>query len=204
MPKPLHAGLVACCGLSPLLGSCEAAEATPPTLEDAYFEDTSTLLLRFSEPIGPVADVDPASHFRLGAGLVVDYQGETLSVYYDVSHHFPEGLPAQDALISQRLPRHVDTTVAAIERGEGEDELRLILSYPVEADLCAGLAEAAALDIPAAIHLHYSEGQSPRVVDLAGNALADIGAWWVTDDFAAARPGVFPELDPRIDIPCPQ
>ena len=98
--------------------------------------------------------------------------------------------------------RHGQNEVAAIERGESSDELRLLLSYPIESYTCEAVLAAPALDIPAAVHLHVSQAGSPRVVDEAGNPLAETGSWWITAPFAATQPGVFPQLDPRVEIPC--
>ncbi|HLT36964.1 MAG TPA: hypothetical protein VK034_11785, partial [Enhygromyxa sp.] len=186
------------------LCSCADPDTTRPELEDARFADPGTVVLRFSEPIASVADVDPSGHFRLGAALVIDdLEGGELTVYYDLAHHFPDGVPGAGSDAAGPWFRHAFTTVAAIERGDDPHELRLLLSYPLEQYVCDALAEAATLGIPAAIHVHYAEGSYPRVTDEAGNPLADIGAWWVSESFATTIPGAFPELDPRLPIPCP-
>lgn len=201
MPRAIHVGLSAC-AITSL--ACAAEDATAPELVDAHFEDPTTVVLRFSEPIASVEDVDPSSHFRLETALVIDdLQGGLLTVYYDLAHHFPDGLPGQGSDALGPWFRHAFTLVAGLERGDDPHELRLLLSYPLEHYVCDALAEAAALDIPSGLHVHYAESSFPRVTDEAGNPLADIGAWWVIDSFATTRPGVFPELDPRVSIPCP-
>lgn len=184
------------------LSACADPDVTAPELLDARLVDLDTVVLRFSEPLAAVAEVDPSSHFRLGTALVIDdLQGGELTVYYDLAHHFADGVPGQHA--AGPWFRHGFTAVAAIERGDDPRELRLLLSYPLEHYACDALAEAAALGIPAGIHVHYAEAGFPRVTDEAGNPLADIGAWWVDASFSTTQPGAFPELDPRLPIPCP-
>lgn len=197
------------CAIAPLFSSlalglgCAAEDASPPELQDAHFVDPTTVVLRFSEPIAAVADVDPSSHFRLSTALVVDdLQGGEITVYYDLAHHFPDGLPGQGSDAAGPWFRHSFTRVADLERGDDPHELRLLLSYPLESYVCDALSEAAALDIPAGIHVHYAQAGFPRIEDQAGNPLADIGAWWVAATFATTNEGRFPELDPRLPIPC--
>ncbi|MFO7561540.1 MAG: hypothetical protein R6X02_02755 [Enhygromyxa sp.] len=200
--RAIHAVTAASVPAPPL--ACAEPDVRAPALEDARFGDPTTVVLRFSEPIASVADVDPSSHFRLGAALVIDdLQGGELTIYYDLAHHFPDGVPGTSGDALGPWFRHDFTLVAALERGDDPRELRLLLSYPLERYVCDALAEAATLGIPAAVHVHYAEGSFPRVTDLAGNPLADIGAWWVSEPFAATIPGAFPDLDPRLPIPCP-
>lgn len=192
--------LVVCAG-APALACSQ--DSTPPEILEARFADADTVVLRFSEPIGPVSGVDPSGHFRLGTSLVIDDgEGGELSVYYDLAHHFPDGVPGVGDAVGPWF-RHGFTEVARIDRGEDPSELRLRLSYPLEDYVCEALAEAAALDIPAAIHLHYREGSFPRITDEAKNALEDLAPWWVAASFATTQPGAWPALDPRVPIPCP-
>lgn len=191
---------------------CGETDATPPELIAAEFASASeggrpdTVVLRFSEPLGPIANVDP-EHFRMSTALVIDDgQGGELSVYYDLANHFSQGLPGQDGRqpdVDGPWPRHAFTIVAALERGEASDELLLRLSYAVEIEVCDALAEAASLGIPAGIFVHYAEADHPRITDEAGNALADIAGHWIPVNGVATFPGVFPSLDPTLAIPCP-
>lgn len=176
-----------------------APDITPPVIEHAEFEDASTLLLQFSEPLAPVDDVDPSTHFRLAAGFVL---GE-ITVYYDLSYHFATGGPDQDAKVDG-WPRHGNSLVTRVERGDDATQLRLSLAYPLEHYVCDEIDQATQLDIPAGIHLHYAEAAYPRVTDEAGNALADNGAWWIrVPGVVNTRPGEFPELEQRLPIACP-
>jgi hypothetical protein len=190
--------------LPTLLASSAAAlactpDVTPPVLEHAEFEDASTLLLSFSEPLASVDDVDPSTHFRLAAAFVL---GE-ITVYYDLSYHFPAGGPDQAAQVDS-WPRHGNSLISRVEPGDDATQLRLTLAYPLEHYVCDELSEATALDIPAGLHLHHAEAAWPRVTDEAGNALADNGAWWVSvPGILTTQPGAFPELDLRLPIPCP-
>lgn len=174
-------------------------DVTPPVLEHVEFEDASTLLLSFSEPLAPVDEVDPSTHFRLAAAFVL---GE-ITVYYDLSYHFLAGGPDESAQVDG-WPRHGNAVISRLEQGDDATQLRLTLAYPLEHYVCDELIEATALDIPAGIHLHHAQAEHPRVTDEAGNALADNGAWWVSvPGILTTRPGAFPELDLRLPIACP-
>jgi hypothetical protein len=174
-------------------------DVTPPVLEHAEFEDESTLLLSFSEPLASVDEVDPSTHFRLASAFVLG----DITVYYDLSYHFIGGGPDQAAQVDG-WPRHGNAAIARVERGDDPSTLRLTLAYPLEHYVCDELDEAAALDIPGGIHLHYAEAAYPRVTDEAGNPLANNGAWWLSvPGISTTRPGAFPELEPRLPIACP-
>lgn len=202
MSRALERAAAGACLIAPgSLAGCGEVDDVRPVLEDAHFEDPSTLLLRFSEPLASVDDLVGAAHFRLGSGFVID--GVDQTIYYDLSHHFADGLPGQGADVSGGWERHGLTLVSRVERGDDPTQLRLSLSYPLTYYVCDNLILADAMDIPAGIHLHYAEGGFPRVTDEAGNPLADIGAWWVGAGASATQPGAFPELDPRMPIPCP-
>lgn len=187
-----------------LLGSAAAIACTPdvtaPTIERVEFEDAHTLLVQFSEPLAPTDDVDSTTHFRLAAAFVLD----EITVYYDISYHFLIGGGPDQAAGVESPPRHGNSLVARIDRGDDASQLRLTLSYPLEHYVCDELDQAAALDIPSGMHLHYAQADWPRVTDLAGNPLVDEGAWWVrVPGVVTTRPGAFPELDLRLPIPCP-
>ena len=194
------------------LVGCGEADVTPPELIDAAFipaspgERPDRLILRFSEPLAPIADVDPA-HFRMSSALVIDdLQGHDLTVYYDLANHFSEGLPGQAGKLPDLdgpWPRHAFTNVVGLERGEADDELIVQLSYPIEIEVCDALDQAAALGNPAGIFVHYAEADYPRITDAAGNSLADIAADWIAANGVATAPGAFPSLDPALAIPCP-
>lgn len=179
--------------------ACTPDDVTPPVLEHAQFEDASTLLLSFSEPLAPVDEVDPSTHFRLAAAFVL---GE-ITVYYDLSYHFLAGGPDQAAQVDS-WPRHGNSVFSRIEPGDDPTQLRLTLAYPIDHYVCDELLEAAALDIPAGIHLHHAEAAYPRVTDEAGNPLADNGAWWISvPGILTTRQGELPELELRLPIACP-
>lgn len=206
MRAHLQPSLGAIVGLA--CGAACTADETPPELVEVSFVDGETLRLRFSEPIGPTGEIVPATHFRLGSAFYVERLGYTY--YFDLAYHFPEGVPGggegeeEGAGHGDAWTRHDFTRVARIDPGAREDELLLTLSFPLEPYVCEVLEQAPALGIPGAIQLHYDEGSSPRVVDLAGNPLAGIGDWWVTETFSTRLAGAFPELDSSMPIPCPE
>jgi hypothetical protein len=189
-----------------LAAGCVEADVTPPELIAAEFAEADAVILRFSEPLGPITDVDP-EHFRMSTALVIaDGSGGELTVYYDLANHFSEGLPGQAGKLPDvdgPWPRHAFTIVAELERGEASDELLLHLSYPIEVEVCDALDQAAAFGIPAGIFVHYAEAEHPRITDEAGNALADIAGHWIAVNGVATAAGSFPELDPTLAIPCP-
>ncbi len=187
-PALLAAGALAC-----------TPDTTPPLIEHVEFEDASTLIVQFSEPLAPVTDVDPSTHFRLAAAFVLG----DITVYYDLSYHFLTGGPDQAAQVEE-IPRHGNNLFARIGPGEDASQLRLTLAYPLEHYVCDELDQASAVEIPAGIHLHYAQASWPRITDEAGNPLADEGAWWVqVPGVVTTRPGAFPELELRLPIPCP-
>jgi hypothetical protein len=198
MPRTLNPAM------STLLASSAAAiactpDVTPPVLVQAEFEDASTLVLQFSEPLAPINDVDPSTHFRLAAAFAVG----DITIYYDLSYHFMAGGPDQLPM-ADSWPRHGNILVARAEQGDDATQLRLTLAYPMDLYVCDELRDAADVDIPAGIHLHYAEADYPRVTDEAGNALADNGAWLLLfPGVLTTQAGVFPELEMRLPIPCP-
>ena len=192
-------------------GGCVEPEHVPPVLVDARFapangnERPSEVILSFSEPLGPVGDVDP-QHFRLSTTLVIDDRGADLTVYYDLGKHFESGLPGQsgDTNFSELQPRHSLTIVAGLRPGDESNQLVLELSYPIEVAVCDALALASELGLPNGIFVHYSEGSFPRITDEARNALAAIAPDWAENPTGLlTTPGSMPMLDPTLAIPCP-
>ncbi|KIG16285.1 hypothetical protein DB30_04745 [Enhygromyxa salina] len=201
MSGGLQRVVVGTCVIAPAVG-CGGGDETAPVLVEAAFEDPSTLVLTFSEPIASVVDVDPVTHFRLGSAFALE--ALDLTVYYDLSHHFGGGFPGSGGDASGPWQRHGFTVVSRVEHGDDPSQLRLSISYPIIYYVCDNLALASEMGIPAGIHLHYAQAGFPRVTDEAGNPLADIGAWWVAASFSTTQPGEFPELDMRMPIPCPE
>lgn len=198
-------------GLIGLVGCGELDELAPELIAASFDvpppgERPDTLRLTFSEPLGPIAEVDP-EHFRLSTAMVIDDgQGGALTVYYDLANHFLDGLPGQAGHspdLDGPWPRHAFTSIARLERGGDDTELVLRLSYPLELPVCEALDEAASLAIPAAIFVHYGQAERPRIVDRAGNPLADIASHWLAANGVAVVPGEFPQLDVALAIACP-
>ena len=189
---------------APLALSCADVDDVPPVIEDARFEDPGVLVLSFSEPLAPTDEVTPETHFRLEVAFWLEDLGYT--AYYDLSTHFTGEVPGQSGALPGQWPRHGDTQVVRIEPGDDPAQLRLLLNLPVDPTVCETLLAAEAIDVPAGIHLHYARATSPRITDLAGNELGEIGSWWpiAAPALTTTRDGEFLELDPRMPIPCPE
>jgi hypothetical protein len=176
---------------------CADEDIAPPELVSAEIIEPGDVLLgiparvrlHFSEPIAPVDQVDPLQ-FRLGVAFV----GDSETLYYDLSHHFLDGAPQ---------PRHAQTFVVGLERGDDESVLDLELSYVLDEHTCEIIEEARANGIPSEIHMHYRDAEE-GVTDLAGNRLAGIGPWWAeTIAFFGESEGSLDALDPAIPVACP-
>ena len=199
-----RAGAVLLAPLGVGLGlGCGEVDEAPPTIVDAHFEDASTLVLSFSEPVAATDDVHPESHFRLGVGFWLEDLGYT--AYYDLSNHFTGEVPGQSGALTEQWLRHGDTQIVRIEPGDDPAQLRLRLNFPVDPYVCETLLAAEGIDVPAGIHLHYARANPPRITDLAGNELAEVASWWAikAPALSSTRDGEFPDLNPRMPIPCP-
>lgn len=198
-------------------GSCETSGEGESTTEgdgdetvapnDVPFELVSAAMnltgqfvaLRFSEPVGPLEGVDP-SDFRIslalphllctGDGGCVDetaYWDANFYVEYRLTYYGPP--PDGDRF-----------EVDLIAPGNMPTDVVLRFAIPLDPLLCEyfdGYADA--------LFVHFAPGAIP-VQSADGELLAAIGPQWV--DYVGPIPsmvvdGEFPNLDPRVPIPCP-
>lgn len=169
-------------------------------LVSATMTQTGELVtLRFSEPVGSLEDVDPRD-FRISValpyGLCSDGDCVDKTGYWDANFYVdyyltyaPYGPPASDRFeVDLLMPGDMPTDVV------------LHFALPLDPVLCEYFE---GYDDP--LHVHFAPGPIPlRSAD--GEPLAAIGPQWV--DYVGPIPfmgvdGEFPNLDPRISIPCP-
>ena len=157
--------------------------------------------LRFSEPVGPLDGVDP-SDFRIsvalpsllctGGGGCVDkteYWDANFYVEYRLDYA-PYGPP----------PDGDRFEVDLLAPGNMATDVSLHFAVPLDPVLCEYFE-----GYPDALFVHFAPGPIP-VRSADGELLAAIGPQWV--DHVGPIPfmsvdGEFPNLDPRVPIPCP-
>jgi hypothetical protein len=131
-PAP-HPAPSCVCAIASLLACVGQVDASPPELLEARFTELDTLVLRFSKAMGPVADIDPPSHFRLGVALVLDdLRGGELTVYYDLAHHFADGLSAGDRRRRRGARGHRRVVGGCAVRGDEAGGVRRARSTPAD------------------------------------------------------------------------
>jgi hypothetical protein len=176
----------------------------PPRLVGAKFLDPRTVALAFSEPLAPVAGVDPGQ-FRLsmakGEAYSYTYRGREQcyrsTYYYDLSDGV--GRLGCDPIYESCGPT-TDVIALGIDP-EDAAILRLTIDPPLDAYTCLQLDYAGD---DAGIFVHFSASTMPTIVDKSGDALADIAPHWVlSGERYAYRDGMFPGMDTWLPIPCP-
>lgn len=177
----------------------------PPMLLGGRFVARDRLQLTFSEPLGPVKDVNPRQ-FRLSSAYsTVDYQGNYASAYY-------YDLGGSD---SYQPP----IFVASLSAYEGHPEvLSLQLNRGIPIDTCVALRDRQASIVQnqgtegavrarAGLFLHYTSRGSDGIRDKAQNPLGDMGGEWALNFGARHRTvhGSEPvtRLDLLIELVCP-
>lgn len=155
--------------------------------------------LRFSEPVGPLDGVDP-SDFRISVALPYELcsGGEDCVAktgYWDANFYVdyyltyaPYGPPESDRF-----------EVDLLAHGNMPTDVVLRFAVPLDPLLCEYFEDAEVLFV------HFAPAPIPVQSD-DGEPLAAIGPQWV--DYVGPIPfmgvdGDFPNLDPRIPIPCP-
>lgn len=178
-------------------GSSDDRDA--PVVLGGRFIARDRVQLTFSEPLAPVAQVNPRQ-FRLSSAYSsIDYQGGYASGYY------------YDLAGADNYEPPV--VVTALETYADHPELlALALSRPVPVELCADMAEMTAdpgeqVNARTGLFLHYTSRGSVGVRDRADNPMADVGAAWALHYGSRHQTmyGTEPvmRLDLLIELACP-
>lgn len=193
MTTPRQAGTLAALSLaacrlpSAELGSLERAEpssspakattsaiprAKPrgrPEVVDAELVSGDLLRLTFSEPIAPVAGIDP-NDFRLSVGMAKSYRTYAYAYYYDLADASDSDLPFLElrdmTLVDPRvLELHLEPDFDLAVCHELLDELAMMTSEP-------------GIQVRGGVFLHYLPSRA-AIEDLEGNPLAAMGSDWL-------------------------
>lgn len=187
----------------------------PPALVSIELLDPQILRLTFTEGMAPVDLVNP-KRFRLSVGRYVPEQlyGYTRTLYSDV-----EGYNRQEYCNDNCYdyyecyyqcyygpPLPIDV-LDALSDGYNPSQVLLLLSQPVTRSLCNFVNGVAGNpSTPGGLLLHYADGGSSQLTDLAGLPLTGFGETWVKEsetNFRYVDDLQFPEMVPFLPIPCP-
>jgi hypothetical protein len=179
----------------------------PPTVIGGRFVARDRIQLSFSEPLGPVGDVNPRQ-FRLSTGYSrTDYQaGYANGYYYDLNGN------------DTYLPPLV---VIALESYDDRPEvLALQLNGPIPPDRCIQIRdtkqtmadEAASAEGPLprtriGLFLHYTSRGSVGIRDKNNNPMSDMGGEWAlhfgtrNKNMTGTEPVM--RLDLLLELDCP-
>lgn len=154
------------------------------------------VVLRFSEAIGPVDGVDP-SDFRISFARIssqCDYYGGCFyqTTYWDpnfFAHNYIQYQPYSDERFE------VDLVTAGMQ----PTDVFLRFEQPLDPIVCEYTGYGGEYDV---LFVHYSPGNIP-LTSSDDESLAAIGLQWVEQpDPVWSVEGQFPDLDPKIAIPC--
>lgn len=171
----------------------------PFELLSGHFEDSDTIVLTFSNPLGSLASVEPAA-FRISLGYTNPYVNPYGEVYGGSYYWDPNYIGYS------YYPGYYYFRVNALYAGPQSHQLRLAFDHLLDPTTC-DLMDSVDPQPPAEIGLytHYAPGGVP-LRDNLGVALAPIGPEWAelaaSYQYSFYEPG-FPNLDPKIEIPCP-
>ena len=204
-------------GQAPAAQACPSVPKPPPgspddhespTIVGARFVARDRVQLTFSEPLAPVAGVNPRQ-FRLShAYSMVDgvgNEGYATGYYYDLAGADPYDPP----MVFVQMELYADQP----------EVVALTLSAPVPDSLCETIVdtlaslseEAGESETPrhgeVGLYLHYTERGSDGVRDKVNNPLRDIGADWALN-FGSRHKTVYGtepvmRLDLLVPIVCP-
>lgn len=162
-------------------------------------ETRQFLTLSFSEAVGPVEGVDPQD-FRISfagySSLCTDDGCVDQTSYWD-PNFFAEYYIGYGPNMGTRFE------AALLEPGSLGHQLVLRFEAPLDAAVCEYIQAYGGGD--EFLFVHYAAGDIP-VTSAEGEGLAPIGPEWVEADTPLPIwevEGEFPNLDPRISIPCP-
>lgn len=168
-----------------------------------FADDYSTLVLTFSDPVAPVDGVAPTD-FRISMGQTFQYMDEGMTIEQSAYYEPNTRVGYYDAV-----------GMMAIANGPGTDQVSITLApafAPLTCTFVANSNEGSSPEFPieAAVFPHYAPGSTP-VTNTEGVELAAMGAAWVLngpdDEYYGYELFIeefgFPNLVPRIPIPCP-
>ncbi len=166
----------------------------------AEFEGNTALRLTFSHPVAPVEAVDPRD-FRISWVFSTRYQGYYGGQYDSTQYRDPNVFGYYDYPMALRVGALVL---------ESDVELKLEFESPLGPLACQYVGywnenpPYPPTERIVGLFLHHRAGDIP-VQDVQGNPLASFGAAWVEYEGLTMYTSTFgmPELDPRIEIPCP-
>lgn len=180
--------------------SSDASESEGPfEVLAAEFEGNTAIRLTFSHPVAPVDAVEPRD-FRISWVYSSRFQGYYGGQYESTQYKDPNVFGYYYTMAF---------AVAALVL-ESDVELKLEFAYPLGPLACQYVAywDDHPPEPPSerivGLFLHHRAGDIP-VEDVQGNPLASFGATWVDYESFGMYTSTFgmPELDPRIEIPCP-
>jgi hypothetical protein len=173
----------------------------PFELLAAEFEDLDTIVLSFSHPLAAFDEVDPAS-FRISLGLATRYLAYYGGFYESTRYWDPNSIGYYYQVTQFR--------VIGLGAGPTDEQLRIDFDDPLDDYACSLIEnfESSPVEPPnereIGLFVHHRPGVIP-LRDTQGNDLPAIGPDWVewAYDFMYFQEFGFPNLDPKIEIPCP-
>ena len=156
-----------------------------------------SVTLTFSEPVGPVDGVDPSA-FRISWAAPTSLCGDDGCV--DQTSYWDPNFYA-NYYIGYEPSTNLSFVVDQVSAGGQATEVILHFATALEPVLCEYAMYEPEYDF---LYVHYKPGDIP-LNSSDGESLAAIGPQWV--EFSSPIPsmhidGDFPNLDPKIPIPC--
>lgn len=168
-------------------------------LESASLDASGqVVVLRFSAPVGPVDEVDPSA-FRISYAIVAQLCDEQECIaetsYWDPNFFVTDYIGYPNNGYSR-------FEVDQISAGAQATEITLHFELPLDPVLCEHVAPVE--NYYDVLFVHYAPGDIP-LTSSDGESLAAIGPQWVEHESpqpSMELDGKFPNLDPKIPIPC--
>jgi len=188
------------------------ADITPPALVGAEFLDPQILRLSFTEALASVNDVNP-KRFRLSIGRFYEnpYYGYSRTLYNDPEDFNHNIYCAEECYYGSCYEQCYYGPTLELDildlLADADDPAKIVLflEQPVTPSLCqliTNISGAAA----GGLLIHYADGGSSQITDLAGLPLAATGSTWVKlseQHYHTIDGQKFPEQNPFLPIPCP-
>jgi hypothetical protein len=198
----------------------------PPQLLEVRFLDSTTIEMRFNEPMLPPDGVDP-TQFRLslGFGQMQDYDYGTFTFYQEIGqfngeencyencydpckYDYDTGCADSGGRMCYEYCYPVSGppvrgVILQIDYGYA-DRIRLGLDQIIKPNVCSAIGNGPQ-EAVSGLFLHFTDDGVP-VADAQGESLQPIGERWalMPDEYFYYLPQVFfPDLVPLLPIPCP-